>query len=273
MTETTHNITFEINDRAKGYPKREMDVHATTAELEQFARDGFLLRRGLISPDWIRDFGSALDGILEAERGQPGSEVLEGNGLYVRSLLEKSETFHRMIRFGPTLSVARALMGPQVSFDMEARIALPGVESAGVPWHIHMRVIPDPMPPFFCYPHSVHGLIYLDEVGDDEGALCVIPGSHATPRMELDGTYEAHKDEVRLKFQPGDCVLIHGNLWHRTVPTTAACGPRRLVLFGYAPSWLKNDLARGVKTDDSLLAPLRKSGDPELVELLDGFHW
>lgn len=273
MADTGCALTFEINDRTKGFPRREMTVHATAAELDEFARDGFLLRRGLISPEWVRDFGTALDEITEQERGRAGAEVLEGNGLYFRSLLDKNEIFHRMIRFEPTLSIARALMGPQVSFDMEARIALPGIASAGVPWHIHMRVIPDPMPPFFCYPHSVQGLIYLDEVGDDEGPLCVIPGSHRSPRMDLDGTYEAHAEEVRLKFAPGDCILIHGNLWHRTVPTTAACGRRRLVLFGYAPSWLKNDLARGVKTDGSLLDGLRSSGDPEMIELLDGFHW
>jgi hypothetical protein len=156
---------------------------------------------------------------------------------------------------------------------MEARIALAGVPAAGVPWHIHMRVIPDPMPPFFCYPHSVHGLIYLDPVGELEGPLCVVPGSHRNPRLDLDGSYEPHPDEVRLTFDPGDCILLHGNLWHRTVPTAPNCGRRGLLLFGYAPSWLKNDLARGVKTDGSLTEQLRASGDPELVELLDGFHW
>lgn len=273
MIDTGYDLTFEINDRGKGFPQRAVTVHATQDELDGFVRDGFLLRRGLISAEWIQDFGAALDEIVEQESGKAGAEVLEGNGHYYRALPAKHEAFHRMIRFEPTLSIARALMGPQVSFDMEARIALPGVESAGVPWHIHMRVIPDPVPPFFCYPHGVQGMIYLDEVGDDEGPLCVIPGSHRIPRMDLDGTYETHEDELRLKFAPGDCIMIHGNLWHRTIPTTANCGRRRLVLFGYAPSWLKNDLARGVKTDDSLLDRLRASGDAELIELLDGFHW
>ena len=268
-----YSVTFEINDRNNGYPERNVTVAASPAEIEEFTRSGYLMRRNLIPPDWIDDFGRALDEITFAEQGQPGAEALEGNGLYFRSLLDKSETFHRMIKFAPTLSIARALLGPQVYFDMEARIAFPGVADAGVKWHLHMRVIPDPMPPFFCYPHSVHGLIYLDHVGEREGPLTIIPGSHLTPRMELDGTYDTHPDELQLTFNPGDCVLIHGNLWHRTVPTKADCGRRRLVLFGYSPSWLKSELTRGVKTSASLTDQLRTAGDPELNELLDGFHW
>ncbi|MFI6079300.1 phytanoyl-CoA dioxygenase family protein [Actinoplanes sp. NPDC051343] len=266
-------INFEINDRTKNFPQRPVSVHASQPELDDLVRDGFLIRRGLIPAEWIEGFGEALKEIAAGESGKKGAEELEGNGLYFRSLLQKSEAFHRMIKFEPTLSIGRALLGPQVSFDMEARIALPGVAGAGVPWHIHMRVIPDPMPPFFCYPHSVHGLIYLDSVGDDEGPLCVIPGSHVNPRMELDGTYDKHPDEVQLTFNPGDTLIMHGNLWHRTVPTNADCKQRRLVLFGYAPSWIKNDLERGVKTDGSLTDMLRKTGDAEMIELLDGFHW
>lgn len=269
-TPSTHTVTFEINNKFSNYPRHNIDVHATPQEMDRFVQDGYLLRRDFISPEWVREFSDVVESIVEEEKGKAGFEKLPNNGLYFRRLLEKSTTFHRMVEYAPAISVARAMLGPRVAFSMDARYALAGVADAGVPWHMHLPVIPDPLPPYFCFPHSVHGLIYLDSIGEKEGPLCVIPGSHNTPRMELDGTYEPHPDEDRLTFSPGDCILMHGNLWHRTVPTSPECGRRRLMLFSYAPAWLRNDVDLGVKPEGALTDELRASGNSEINELLDG---
>ncbi len=272
----SYDIKYDVNNRFKGYPKHKIKVHATPDEIDEFVREGFLLRRNFIPQEWLHEFGAALEDIIEEEKNKPGAEVYEGNGLYFRRLLDKNATFHRMIKYEPALSIARALLGPQVSFYVEARVALANVADAGVAWHIHTAVIPEPLPPFFCYPHTIQGLIYLDDIGDNEGPLSVIPASHTNdaPRMDLDGKYDPHPDETQLKFSPGDCILMHGNLWHRTTPTTADCGRRRLVLFGYAPSWLNNSTHLGIKSDGALADQLRASSD-EIDELISGrsvFH-
>ncbi|WP_410658150.1 phytanoyl-CoA dioxygenase family protein [Amycolatopsis sp. lyj-112] len=268
----SYEIKYDVNNRFKDYPQHKIKVHASPDEMETFVRDGFLVRRNFIPPEWIEDFGAALEEIIEEDKGKPKAEVYEGNGLYFRRLLERNETFHRLIKYDPSLTVARALLGPQVSFYVESRVALAGVADAGVAWHYHMAVIPDPLPPFFCYPHTMQGLIYLDEIGDKEGPLSVIPGSHIDndPRRDYDGTYDTHPDEVQLKFSPGDCILMHGNLWHKTTPTAADCGRRRLVLFGYAPSWLNDNTDHiGSETDSTLIDQLRAT-DPEVDELIAG---
>ncbi|MFI1196168.1 phytanoyl-CoA dioxygenase family protein [Micromonospora sp. NPDC020750] len=250
-----------------------MRVEATQDELAGFQKDGYLLRRGLVPKEWIAEFGAALDRIAAEEISHPTAERLPNNGLYIRALLDKDEVFHRLIRYQPTLSVARYLLGPQVAFGVEARMAFEGVANAGVNWHIHLRVVPDPMPPYFVYPHQVHGLIYLDRVGADEGALCVLPGSHQQTTLKLPNDSSDQPGQQKLYFEPGDCILMHGNLWHRTEPTAETCGRRRLILFGYSPSWLKSEITRGVPVSSALTDELRASGDPEIVELLDGFHW
>ncbi|WP_431897593.1 phytanoyl-CoA dioxygenase family protein [Micromonospora haikouensis] len=266
-------VEYRINDRNNGHPVRSVSVEASHDELADFQKSGYLVRRGLIPPEWISEFGAAINRIVAEEINHPSAERLPNNGLYIRSLLDKDEVFHRLIRYQPTLSVARYLLGPQVAFGLEARVAFEGVANAGVNWHIHLRVVPDPMPPYFVYPHQVHGLIYLDRVGAEEGALCVLPGSHQETTLTLPNDASDQLRQQKLYFEPGDCILMHGNLWHRTEPTAETCGRRRLILFGYSPSWLKTEVTRGVPVSTTLTDALRASDDPELVELLDGFHW
>jgi ectoine hydroxylase-related dioxygenase (phytanoyl-CoA dioxygenase family) len=267
------SVTYRINDRDNNYPNHSIRVMATPDELAKFQKDGYLIRRGLIGSDWLAKFGAAIDQIVAEEMKHPAAERLENNGLYIRSLLDKDATFHRLVRYQPTLSIARYMLGPQVSFGMEARVAFAGVPNAGVKWHIHLRVVPDPMPPYFAYPHQVHGLIYLDHIGSAEGALCVMPGSHENHTLTLPSDTSDQPDQQKFYFEPGDCILMHGNLWHRTDPTAPDCAQRRLILFGYSPSWLKTEVARGVKVSTALTDTLRSSGDQEIDELLDGFHW
>jgi ectoine hydroxylase-related dioxygenase (phytanoyl-CoA dioxygenase family) len=266
------DIVYHVVDGTGGDLTRRVHVEATQYELDGFMRDGYLLRRGLFT-DRVDRYGAAVDAIVEAERDHPDAERLATNGLYVRNLLDKDETFHDLIRFNPTLSVARALLGPQVAFGLEARVAFAGVADAGVNWHIHLRIVPDPLPPMFVFPHQVHGLIYLDPVHDAEGPLVVLPGSHRDVHRQLPSDRSDVPGQVALEFEPGDCILLQPNLWHRTQPTRPDCGRRRLILFGYSPSWIKSDLTRGVVAERPLTDRLKAEGDEELRELLDGFHW
>lgn len=273
-TTSGFELVHRINDNTAGFPTRRTVVHATPEELDTFVREGFLLRRGLFGHDDVARYRAAVDEVAVAESEALTAEKTAETGLYLRSLLDKHESFHDLIRFQPTLSVARALLGPQVWFDIDARVAHAGVAGARVPWHIHMRVVPEPKPQFFCYPHQIHVLVYLDHVGVDEGRLCVLPGSHLKDDLVVPPQDTANRrGQIELSFEAGDVLLVHGNLWHRTEPSTERGGRRRLLLMGYQPSWIKSDVARGVKPAHRLTDRLRAAGDPELVELLDGFHW
>lgn len=266
---------FALNDQANGYPTRSVETAVTRADINQFLSDGFLPLKGLISARLASELARSVLEIAQAEAGHPRSEYLPGQSIYIRGLFDKNAIFHQLLRLEPVLSLARTLLGPQLWVELEARMNYAGRAGVAVPWHGHLPVIPDPLPPLFCYPHQVHCLIYLDRVTEREGALCLLPGSHARPEVKIPlGDQSDRPDQVKLFFDPGDAVLIHANMWHRTVPSRADAGLRRLLLVGYVPSWIRNDGVRhGVRPEHPLTADLADDGNAETRELLGDLQW
>lgn len=274
VVQKTYLINYRINNNKLPQRDRPVEVHARPDEIEELVTNGFLMRRDMFTDETLDRMRAAVDRLEIEERTHPNGEHVPNNGFYLRYLRDKDEVFRDLMFFEPPLSIARAVLGPQVWFDADARIAYEGQAGKHVPWHIHKRVVPDPLPPFFSYPHGIHCLLYLDSIGDDEGALVVLPGSHGDNTIDLpDGDTRDMPGQQLLFPAAGDCLVVHANLWHRTIPTTAACKRRRLVLFGYEPSWTKSAVARGVKPVNPLTAPLRGSTDDQLGELLDEWHW
>jgi Phytanoyl-CoA dioxygenase (PhyH) len=273
--EPGHRTDFIVNDQVSGYPVRTVETTASDGELDALVRSGYLVIRGLVDGDTAATLAEGVLRLASAEAGQPGSEYLEGESIYIRGLLDKDPVFHPLVRLEPALSIARSLLGPQVWIDLEARLNYAGCAGVAVPWHGHLPVIPDPQPAWFCYPHQVHCLVYLDRITEAEGALCLLPGSHTDPDVQIPLGDGSSKDgEVRLFFQPGDAVLVHGNLWHRTAPSRQHAGYRRLLLLGYVPAWIRNDIGdRGVRAARPLRADLALAGDSEMRELLGEFNW
>jgi hypothetical protein len=277
MTEqvvTDYTIEYRINDSKMADNRRQVKVPVSPAELDELVEQGFLLCRDLFPSEMLDRMRVAVDRLEAIEGEHPQGERLPGNGFYLRFLRDKDEVFRDLLFYSPPVSIARALLGPQVWFDVDARIAYADSPGKFVPWHIHKRVVPSPMPPFFSYPHGIHCLLYLDDVGDAEGPLVVLPGSHRRNDLELpDGDTRDLPGQQLVRPRAGDCLIVHANLWHRTMPTLPGCHRRRLVLIGYEPAWSKSAITRGIKPEHPLTENLRGSGDPELSELLDEWHW
>lgn len=273
-SQTGYRIDFTLNDQARGYPTHTVHVPVSRRVVNALVRDGYLLLPGLLDRGDAQLLATAVSRLVAAEVGRPEAELLPGKNIYMRGVLEKESTFHRLLTLRTPLLIARAVLGPQLWIDMDARMTFSGVAGITVPWHIHIPVVPRPRPAFFCYPHQIHCLAYLDHVGADEGLLYVLPGSHADSAVRIElGDNSDVAGQVGFGFRPGDAILMHGNLWHRVGPTTEMAGDRRLLLLGYLPSWIRGDTARGVKAQRSLTEELRRDADPELLELLGDFSW
>lgn len=275
---TTHRISYHVlRDHMGGeLLKRDVAVCATPDELEALGRDGFLIREAAINGDRLEELRQALDRLAEQEwpahrpppDAPPDELPTRSWGIILRHLLDKDAAFHDLLAWPPALSVARAMMGPLVRLrGLSARVSFPGAESQDTPWHQHLRVIPNPLPPWFSRPHAIDCLIYLDELNDDTGTLAVVPGSHHWLDREPPPLhYEQLPGEQALRLPAGSMVIIHSNLWHRALSPRAR--KRRMLILAYTPCWLRESPHGGPAPDDGLTRELIEDGDGEIRELL-----
>jgi hypothetical protein len=194
---------------------------------------------------------------------------------YLRHLIDKHKEFLSLFKLRSTLSIAQAVLGPQVKFEeVTARATDLSIQPSSTPWHIHLRVVPEPLPPFFAYPHAIDCLLYLDRVEENSGALCVLPGSHRliSETFAADD-FDSKPGEQIMSLNAGDCLVMHSNLWHRALPSPIQSGLRRILIFGYFPSWLSGEERSSSQPTTETLARFRRHHSSTVRELAGEFYW
>ena len=269
-----HKIHYEVlNSRKEDESGRhwEVDVQASPQELQTFAESGYLVRESLFRDSALHRLQDALDRLEENEWKNRDMAISgkRGWGFIPRHLMDKDEAFLELLRFQPVLSIVRAMMGPLVRLrGLSARISYPGDDRCQqTPWHRHMRVVSNPLPPWFSQPHCIDSLIYLDDLNVDTGTVAVVPGSQNWLDREppLD-TYEPIEGELEVSVKAGGGILIHGNLWHRALPTLKA--KRRMLILSYTPTWLRKSPHGGPQPKEGLTKPFLEEADFEAQMLL-----
>ena len=265
-----HTISFNILVNNEGQEReRSFDVWASRAEIEEMVRDGYLVREALIQGAELERLRCALDEVEAAEFAVADGSRLQGKDWIPRHLFDKHGDFHDLINFEPVLSVARAVLGPFVRVrQLAARISYPGQPVQFTRWHHHQPGMTDPLPGFFAFPHKLDCLIYLDELNDANGLLAVVPGTHLRVDEEL--PLEEYGDiagQRELRAPAGTCVVLHGNLWHRAMPTSAEGKKRRVLILSYGPTWMRGS-PFGERPENGLLDKVIEEADPATRELL-----
>ena len=202
-----------------------------------------MIKSSFITASGLKKFRAALSFVVRNERAPRGDQSDSCFGsLYLRYLIDKHKVFFDLFKSKVTLSIAQSVLGPQIKFDeITARITDLSTNSASTPWHIHHRVIPEPLPPFFVHPHSVECLLYLDNLDQETGPLCVLPGSHRHTNMiyPLNDSKDKPGQQI-LCLKAGDCLIMHPNLWHRGMPSMKKSGLRStnyLWVFAFMAFW------------------------------------
>jgi len=266
---SSYTLTYHVSEQMTKQPVRQVDVYASPDEVQHLVEQGYLIRERLFQGEQLERLRGALDEVEAQERKDQDIGHRGFGGLFVRHLMDKHVVFLEMLKFQPTLSVARAALGPMVQIrGFSARISYPDAPNQEVQWHVHQKMVPDPTPPFFVHPHGLDCLIYLDDLTDVNGPLCFLPGSH----QDLDIDFPSHDfhdlpGQVLVKVPAGSCVIIHSNLWHRALPTQPTGGKRRLLLITYVPTWMRQ-APHGVKPQHGLTEGLLADADEETRELL-----
>jgi ectoine hydroxylase-related dioxygenase (phytanoyl-CoA dioxygenase family) len=267
-----YTLQYRLRNHDLADPTRAVEVHASPEEINAFARDGYLVRERLFHGEQLERGAEALDAIVAVESRDPGAErgtSRSFGGLFLRHLMDKHQDFLDLLRYQPLLSVARAMLGPQVQVrGLSARVIHPGLPGQETHWHFHQRLIPDPVPPFFSRPQTIDALIYIDDADDRNGPLLVVPGSHERTDEDLAaGEYDDLPGQVTLRLPAGSVAMCHGALWHRAMPNTADGTVRRLLLLGYGPTWMKQSIY-GTRPENGLTTRLLETADAETRELL-----
>jgi ectoine hydroxylase-related dioxygenase (phytanoyl-CoA dioxygenase family) len=232
-------------------------------------KDGYLVRESLIQGAPLARLRDALDEVEAAEFEAADGSRSQGRDWIPRYLFDKHADFHTLINFEPLLSVARAVLGPFVRIrQLAARVSYPGEQEQFTRWHHHQPVMPDPVPAFFSFPHKLDCLIYLNDLNDANGPLALAPGSHQRIHDEL--ALEDYSDlagQQLLRAPAGTCVILHGNLWHRALPTRPDGEKRRVLILSYGPTWMRKS-PFGDKPENSLMDRVIEEADPTMRELL-----
>lgn len=272
MTNQNHTVFYELLNQKPHEPDRhrEIDVYATAEELQQFDREGYLVREGLFQGESLTQLQDALDRLEAREYSgkKPDPSTKRSWGWIPRHLMDKDQVFLDLLKFPPVVSIARAMMGPLVRLrGLSARITYPGPVRHETPWHQHLRVVSNPLPPWFSRPHGLDALIYLDDLNEDTGPVAVVPRSHNwLDREPPQDVYEPIEGECVVRVKAGGGVLIHSNLWHRGMPTLGA--KRRMLILSYTPTWLRESPHGGPQPENGLTQAVLESDDEEARILL-----
>jgi ectoine hydroxylase-related dioxygenase (phytanoyl-CoA dioxygenase family) len=270
-----YTVDYRLRNHDLEDATRPVSVHATPEDVERFAAEGYLVRERLVQGVQLDRLRAAMDEVAAAELGdqKPNSSGRFG-GLFLRHLMDKHPAFLDLLRFAPTLSVARALLGPQVQLrGVSARITHPDQPNQETHWHFHQRLVPEPVPAFFSRPQTIDVLLYLDDIDDANGPLSVVPGSHQWIDRDLPADhYGDQPGQVVLRPSAGTAVMCHGSLWHRAAPNSTEGTVRRLLLFGYGPTWMKRSIY-GERPTNPLTDALLADADEETKELLGVTGW
>jgi hypothetical protein len=193
------------------------------SQLRALDVDGFLIIPGGLPDDETREMARRLDE-LHAEGGDPrSSEFTEEGTARVGALLSKDPLFDRCFLDPLVLAAVRHMVGGEFGLSsLTSRSPLPG--SGRQNFH-HDGPAEN---------RCGHAIWMIDDFTVANGAMRVVPGSHAlrrAPFSEHDPAWGPHLDHPRQRHvlgPAGSLVLCYPSLWHAGSLNSSG-GPRRMV--------------------------------------------
>ncbi len=223
----------------------------TTSPAEQFARDGYLVVPGLLSPPEVAALRAETTALARGERGQLAGAVTVRPGEGDDDVLRRVLCIHFPHKISPValeaatapavVDVLTTVIGPNVKL-VQSMLFVKSEGKPGQAWHQDEYFIPT-------RDRSLRAVwIALDDATVQNGCLWVLPGSHRRgvlyPDREhedvrFDCTRESYGfaydegDAVAVEVPAGAAVVFDGYLLHRSLPNTGRHGMRRALVNHY----------------------------------------
>ena len=194
-------------------------------------------------------FEHTLDG--EVRAGKLRAQNRAPNQLRLYYLLTEDSSFRNAASHPVVKPVLQHVLG--ASFNLSSCTAL--VKSKGDSYgptlglHADAEVFPEPLPE--SYGHVCNTNWVLTDYTADDGALCVVPGSHRRCRHPRPG--DGLDEVVPVEARAGSVIVLHPNVWHGAVPKETD-GLRLSVNCYYGRPYVRlQENYRGVFANDVML--------------------
>ena len=184
--------------------------------------NGYHMLRGLISPE-----EAAAVRELTLSRLHEGTD--QNGQIAIRDILHWGPAIHNMVTHPKLLALAHKLLGPDAALAaVSARVLPPNCPPGGLHVDYPYWAMNPGMP---VEPALMMQVIWMMEpFTPHNGGTWVAPGSQlwdSSPNLER---FEANA--IQATGEPGDAVVSHGLLWHRTAINHAE-EPRVAILINY----------------------------------------
>jgi ectoine hydroxylase len=215
----------------------------TTAERERFARDGYLIIRGALTPGEVEAYREALDRAYLSAAAD--GLISPGEPLHRLGAVAHCPAAAGLLDHPVTFPYVWSLLGWNIHvyhshLDVHPPLAAP--RPFRFEWHQdggrqNREVETDPRPRL-----SVKLAYWLSDVSEPgRGNFKVVPGSHLTnwisgpPRRDV--AWPDPEGAVEVTAAPGDVVLFDRRLWHARSDNYSLY-TRKAMFFGYTYRWI-----------------------------------
>jgi hypothetical protein len=231
-------------------------IESTSLKIE-IAQNGFAIRESILSPSEVTELLSALDQIDQASSLRKRSSIFA-----IRNLLDASPAILELAHSTVVRTLVEPILGPnffpvrgilfdkipdanwKVPWHQDVTIAVQEkVEAEGFgPWSIKADVL-HVQPPARVLEYMLSVRLHLDPCGEANGALKVLPGTHAQGRTPEDqiAFIRAAVPEHICTLDAGGALLMRPLLLHASSPSLVP-DHRRVIHIDYAAIELPNSM-------------------------------
>lgn len=254
--------------------------HEDEEALAAFARDGYVILKGLLSSAEVAELVTALAPYEEARpMGRNNFEGEKSQRVY--SLAGKGPTFMRLAEHPRIVAMLDALLMPHWLLSNLQSIRLHPGESAQ-PWHTDDAFYPLPRPRPTTL--AVSTIWAIEDFTADNGATELIPRSHLWGgERPDDGASLADVGGIQAIMPAGSVVVFDGAVWHRGGANRAAGATARTRLAispQYCQPWLRPQESQLLIAPPDVAAACTERGremlgysiHPPFLGQVDGMH-
>ena len=235
---------------------------------KQLDEQGYLLFKGLLSPDQIEALRTKVEELWGTEGEKAGEEnYIEPGVRRLANLANKGDIFREIYSHPQVLEVIEAVMGSEIRASMVNARDVPPHTGARMPFHMDSDKGRHRDEKGFS---AATAIWMLDPFTVENGATAFVPGSHLigkSPKQVLTDLNASHPDEIVLEGEAGDVLVFNGHCWHAGRPNLTD-GHRRALLVHYLRADMPRPENRRQYLDRERAAEL-SSGERALLGLDD----